>query len=97
MSASFAGDVNVAGSLKNNGLNVINTADTSSLARKLVQIKNATNDYLLSITDINNLVAINSTLEKNIEVPNSYNCCISNWQQNNNCSRRDRQNKHTTF
>ena len=70
VSASFAGDVNVAGSLKNNGLNVINTADTSSLARKLVQIKNATNDYLLSITDINNLVAINSTLEKNIEVPN---------------------------
>ena len=71
VSASFAGDVNVAGSLKNNGLNVINTADTSTLARKLVQIKNATNDYLLSITDINNLVAINTAVEKNIEVPNS--------------------------
>jgi hypothetical protein len=71
VSVSFAGDVNVAGNLKNNGLNVINTADTSTLARKLVQIKNDTNDYSLAITDINNLVAINSAIEKNIEVPNS--------------------------
>ncbi|MFY7900165.1 MAG: hypothetical protein ACOVNY_08270, partial [Chitinophagaceae bacterium] len=73
ISVSFQGDVNIAGTLKNKGFNVINSEDTAVLARKLVAIKVNTHDYTLSLTDINNLVTINSTIQRNVLIPHSSN------------------------
>ena len=73
ISVSFQGDVNIAGTLKNRGFIVMNSEDTATLARKLIAIKVNTTDYTISLTDINNLVSINSATEKNILIPASSN------------------------
>ena len=65
----FENDINVTGNLRKQGKNVITEADTSVFSKKLVSINSTLNNYTLSLTDLNNMVTINSSSGKTITIP----------------------------